>query len=46
MSFAKEAADQIIFMDKGYIVDQGTPDYIFNQSTNERLRSFIGTDKK
>jgi ABC-type polar amino acid transport system ATPase subunit len=46
MSFAKEAADQIIFLDKGYIVDQGTPDYIFNQSTNERLRSFIGTDKK
>lgn len=46
MSFAKEAADQIIFMDKGYIVDQGTPDYIFNQSTNERLRSFIGADKK
>ncbi|MFA6861289.1 MAG: amino acid ABC transporter ATP-binding protein [Bacilli bacterium] len=42
MSFAKEAADQIIFMDNGYIVEKGNSDYIFNQSTNPRLLSFLG----
>jgi polar amino acid transport system ATP-binding protein len=41
MSFAKEAADQIIFMDNGYIVEKGTSDYIFNKCQNSRLKDFL-----
>lgn len=45
MSFAREVADSIIFMDQGYIVEQGDSDLIFNKSTNPRLLSFLGKDK-
>lgn len=41
MDFAKEAADQIIFMDNGYIVEKGTPDYIFKECPNKRLKEFL-----
>ena len=41
MSFAKDVADRVIFMDKGVICDQGTSDYIFNQSTNPRTLEFL-----
>lgn len=41
MDFARHVANQIIFMDKGVIVDQGTPEYIFSQSQNERLNQFL-----
>jgi len=41
MSFARDVAHKVIFMDKGVIVEQGTPDYVFNQSGNERLSSFL-----
>jgi len=41
MSFAKEVADHVIFMDEGVIVEQGTPDEVFNQTTNERTLAFI-----
>ena len=30
MGFAKEVADKVIFMDGGYIVEQGTPDEVLN----------------
>ncbi|MDD2533958.1 MAG: amino acid ABC transporter ATP-binding protein [Eubacteriales bacterium] len=40
MSFARELADRIIFMDQGVIIDAGTPDQVFN-SKNERTRQFL-----
>lgn len=41
MSFARNVADRVIFMADGIIQDQGTPEYIFEQSTNERLLKFL-----
>jgi len=41
MGFAKEVADRVIFMDEGRIVEEGTPEYIFEQSENPRLRTFL-----
>jgi ABC-type polar amino acid transport system ATPase subunit len=41
MAFARQAADRVIFMDEGVVVEQGTPDAIFRTSTNPRLSSFL-----
>ena len=41
MGFAKEVADKVIFMDNGYIEDEGTPEYIFGQTTNTRTQEFL-----
>jgi len=41
MQFAKEVSDTVIFMDGGLIVEQGTPDEIFVNPQNERLRKFL-----
>ncbi len=41
MGFAREAADRVIFMDEGVIVEQGTPDEIFGAPKEERTRSFL-----
>lgn len=41
MKFAEEVADQIILMDNGSIVEQGTPEHVLRHSTNERTRSFL-----
>ncbi|HVB73693.1 MAG TPA: amino acid ABC transporter ATP-binding protein [Ktedonobacteraceae bacterium] len=42
MGFAREAADHVIFMDQGVIVEQGLPEQIFNHTENERTRGFLG----
>lgn len=42
MGFAREVADHIIFMDKSVIVEEGTPEQIFEYSENERTRNFLG----
>ncbi|KGL45883.1 amino acid ABC transporter ATP-binding protein [Listeria sp. SHR_NRA_18] len=42
MGFAKEVADRVIFMDGGYIQEQGTPEQIFTNPQNERTQSFLG----
>ena len=42
MGFAKEVADRVIFMDEGVIVEEGTPQEIFDKPKNERLVSFLG----
>lgn len=44
MQFAKEISDQIIFMEQGVIVEQGTPEELFS-SENTRVREFIGKMK-
>ena len=41
MGFAREVATRVIFMDDGVIVEEGTPDEIFNDPDNERLRTFL-----
>ncbi|MNN88900.1 L-cystine import ATP-binding protein TcyC [compost metagenome] len=41
MKFAEEVADQVVLMDNGVIVEQGTPQQVLRQSTNERTRSFL-----
>ncbi|MDT8896482.1 amino acid ABC transporter ATP-binding protein [Halomonas sp. I1] len=41
MSFARQAADEIIFMENGYIVEQGAPTALFKAATNERTRAFL-----
>lgn len=41
MGFAKEVADRVIFMDEGKIVEEGTPDQLFNNPREERTRVFL-----
>lgn len=41
MGFAKEVADRVIFMDEGYIVEQGTPTELFDNPQNERTQDFL-----
>jgi len=41
MTFAKNISTKVVFMDKGNIVEEGTPSEIFNQATNERTREFL-----
>ena len=41
MNFAKNVSDQVIFMDKGLIAEQGTPEEVFS-SQNERMKEFLG----
>ena len=42
MGFAKEVADRVIFMDNGVIVEEGTPQEIFDAPQSERLKAFLG----
>ena len=41
MGFAKKVADRVLFMDEGYIIEQGTPDEIFNHPKEERTKNFL-----
>ncbi len=41
MGFAREVANRILFLEDGVILEEGTPDHIFNHPENERLRSFL-----
>ena len=41
MGFAGEVADRVLFMDEGYIIEQGTPDEIFNHPKEERTKNFL-----
>ena len=41
MSFAKEIADRIIFMDDGRIIEEGTPEEIFSNPQKERTKRFL-----
>lgn len=41
MGFAREVADRVIFMDDGYIVEEGTPEQIFGNPREERMISFL-----
>ncbi|MBU9788773.1 amino acid ABC transporter ATP-binding protein [Lentilactobacillus sp. IMAU92037] len=41
MGFAKEVADRVVFVDDGQILEQGTPDQLFEHPKNERLQDFL-----
>ncbi|MCR9256228.1 MAG: amino acid ABC transporter ATP-binding protein [Alphaproteobacteria bacterium] len=41
MRFAEQAADRVIFMDGGVIVEEGTPQQVFRDTQHERTRSFL-----
>ena len=41
MGFAREVGNRVLFMDEGKIVEQGTPDEIFNNPQHPRLREFL-----
>jgi len=41
MGFAREAADIVLFMDEGVILERGTPQEIFGNPKNERTRVFL-----
>jgi polar amino acid transport system ATP-binding protein len=41
MGFAREVADRVVFMDGGRIIEQGTPEEIFQSPKSERLQSFL-----
>ena len=43
MSFAKAVADRVVFMDGGKIVEEGTPEEIFDNPKSERLKRFMKT---
>ncbi|MNN36576.1 Glutamine transport ATP-binding protein GlnQ [compost metagenome] len=41
MGFARQAADRVIFMDRGQIVEQAAPDEFFKAPKSERARQFL-----
>ena len=41
MGFAREVADRVMFMDEGRIVEQNSPEELFGNPQNERLKSFL-----
>ena len=41
MAFARDVADQIIFMDNGYVLEQGTPEEVFGNTQHERTKQFL-----
>ena len=41
MGFAREVADRVIFMDEGYLIEEGSPENIFDNPKEERVREFL-----
>ena len=41
MGFAREVGDRILFMDQGYIMEEGTPEKIFKNPENPRTKDFL-----
>lgn len=41
MAFARDVSDKIIFMDKGVIVEEGTPDQVINHPQHNRTKAFL-----
>ena len=42
MGFAREVADRVIFMDGGVIVEEGTPEEVFDHPQSDRTKDFLG----
>ena len=41
MGFAREVGTRVLFMDDGYVLEEGTPEQVFNHPQNERTQSFL-----
>lgn len=41
MGFAREVSNRVIFMDGGYIIEEGTPEEVFGNPQNERTQNFL-----
>ena len=41
MGFARAAANRVVFMDQGRIVEMGEPDQVFDQPQHERTQLFL-----
>lgn len=41
MAFAREAADRVIFMDQGKIIEEGTPEELFQNPKSDRVKEFL-----
>lgn len=41
MGFAREVADRVLFIDQGIIMEEGTPDEVFNNPQSPRLKDFL-----
>jgi glutamine transport system ATP-binding protein len=41
MGFAREVGDRVLFVDEGYIMEQGTPEEVFEHPQNPRTQSFL-----
>ncbi len=46
MAFARDVSDHIIFMDEGFIVEEGSPDEVINNPKEERTKAFLGRFKR
>jgi polar amino acid transport system ATP-binding protein len=42
MGFARDVASRVVFMDEGVIVEQGTPQEVFDHPTSDRTKDFLG----
>ena len=42
MGFAREVASRVLFMDGGYVLEDGTPQQVFSSPENDRTREFLG----
>ncbi len=42
MGFAREVADRVIFMEEGYVVEEGTPEEVFDHPKSDRTKDFLG----
>ena len=41
MGFAREVADRVVFMDEGQVIEEGTPEDIFQSPQSDRLKNFL-----
>jgi ABC-type polar amino acid transport system ATPase subunit len=41
MGFAREAADRVVMMDEGVIIEEGTPEHFFRAPREERTKQFL-----
>ena len=41
MGFAREMGDRVLFLDRGLLIEEGTPDQVFNYPKNDRTKAFL-----
>ena len=46
MSFVAQVADKVLFLDKGHIIESGTPDQVINHPKEERTKEFFASYKR